>query len=227
MTVSKFISDKVIVRTNNYKYVRPLWDLLHPNRNHIKFSKMLYKEDSESSWDLSLRFGGNAPEYDSGWYLPGDISGANVNTAIEKLLKVKFFGAYVIDSNAAELCKELEIGLYLPTKDYMTLWRRKSGACYIQRGVNSGHLTPNDKGTKEPLWYRSRGLFVLPEWRKKGLGQLLLQRTIEEAIDKGCSHIWSYPNESAISVYLNVGFTQESDFQEAEYGQNCYVLCKL
>ena len=216
MTVSKFISDKVIVRTNNYKYVRPLWDLLHPNRNHIKFSKMLYKEDSESEW---------APGYDSGWYLPKETRYRW--EAIEKLLKVKFFGAYVIDSNAAELCKELETGLYLPTKDYMTLWRRKSGACYIQRGVNSGHLTPNDKGTKEPLWYRSRGLFVLPEWRKKGLGQLLLQRTIKEAIDKGCSHIWSYPNESAISVYLNVGFTQESDFQEAEYGQNCYVLCKL
>ena len=217
MTVSKFISDKVIVRTNKYKYVLPLWDLLHPNRNHIKFSKMLYKEDSESEW---------APGYDSNWYIPKETRGANANTAIEKLLKVKFFGAYVIDSKATELCKELETGLYLP-KSNITLWKRETGACYIQRGVNSGHLTPNDKGTKEPLWYRSRGLFVLPEWRKKGLGQLLLQRTIEEAIDKGCSHIWSYPNESAISVYLNVGFTQESDFQEAEYGQNCYVICKL
>jgi len=217
MTVSKFIQDKVIVRTNTYKYIHPLWDLLHPNRNHIKFSKMLFKEDTNMEW---------APGYDSGWYIPKEIRGENANTAIEQLLKVKFFGAYVIDPKATELCEELETGTYLP-KSNITLWKRETGACYIQRGVNSGHLTPNDKGTKEPLWYRSRGLFVLPEWRKKGLGQLLLQRTIEEAMSKGCSHIWSYPNESAISVYLSVGFTQESDFQEAEYGQNCYVLCKL
>ena len=67
MTVSKFIQDKVIVRTNKYKYVLPLWDLLHPNRNHIKFSKMLFKEDANFGW---------SPGYDSGWYIPKEIRGA-------------------------------------------------------------------------------------------------------------------------------------------------------
>jgi len=225
MTISKFMSDKVaaseiIVRTDDYEYIRSMWNLLHPGRKHVTFSKMLYKEDGESSW---------SPGYDSGWYLSGDIRDNPKDARdrdwapIEKLLKLRFFGAYIKDQEEWSIKAEgFPVG-----RNTIGIWKRPTGDVYVQRGVNSGHLTPNDKGTKEPLWYRSRGLFVLPEWRKKGLGQLLLQRTIKEAIDKGCSHIWSYPNESAISVYLNVGFTQESDFQEAEFGQNCYVLCKL
>lgn len=84
-------------------------------------------------------------------------------------------------------------------------------------GVNSYHLAPLNS-------IRSRGLFVLPEYRNKGIGQSLLKYVIKQS---SMDFIWSYPNKEALSVYLNAGFIKASNFEEAEYGQNCYVFYRL
>jgi len=87
-------------------------------------------------------------------------------------------------------------------------------------GVNSLHRTPNNL-------YRSRGLYVLSEYRCNGFGKLLLEEAIQTAKNLGGSGIWSYPKDTALSVYTNAGFTKESEFEQADWGVNCYVLCKL
>jgi GNAT superfamily N-acetyltransferase len=84
-------------------------------------------------------------------------------------------------------------------------------------GVNSGY-SPND------FSYRSRGLFVLPEYRHKGIAQRLLKAT-EENANKNCLvMIWSMPRITALKTYLNFGFVRISDFFDGEYGQNCFVV---
>jgi GNAT superfamily N-acetyltransferase len=87
-------------------------------------------------------------------------------------------------------------------------------------GVNSLHLTPNNL-------YRSRGLYVLPEYRCKGFGKLLLEQAIQTAKNLGGDGIWSYPKDTAMSVYTNVGFIKDSEFEKADWGMNCYVFRKL
>jgi GNAT superfamily N-acetyltransferase len=83
-------------------------------------------------------------------------------------------------------------------------------------GVNSLHLTPNNI-------YRSRGLYVLPEYRRKGFGESLLKHTIQKSKDYGGDGIWSYPRNTALSVYTNAGFIKDSEFENGEWGVNCYV----
>jgi|TARA_B100001094_G_C18059879_1_gene734505 GNAT superfamily N-acetyltransferase len=89
-------------------------------------------------------------------------------------------------------------------------------------GVNSGHRT-EDKG------YRSRGLWVHPDFRRKGVGNLLLKILCEEAFNRDCEWIWSIPRKSALSTYKKSGFTTVGDFfdEGMEYGPNIYVYKDL
>lgn len=66
-------------------------------------------------------------------------------------------------------------------------------------GVNSGFKTT-------PTQYRSRGLFVLPECRKQGIGSKLLQATCDQGEKEGAQVIWSYPRRNAMPCYNKVGF---------------------
>jgi GNAT superfamily N-acetyltransferase len=86
-------------------------------------------------------------------------------------------------------------------------------------GVNSGFSTSKTH-------YRSRGLYVFPKHRGKGIGQLLLTRTIEEAKNENKNIIWSMPRKSSLGVYESVGYVVISDFfnQDVEFGPNCYVV---
>lgn len=86
-------------------------------------------------------------------------------------------------------------------------------------GVNSGFATSKTH-------YRSRGLYVFPKHRGKGVGQLLLTRTIEEAKNENKNLIWSMPRKSSLGVYESVGYVAVSDFfnQDVEFGPNCYVV---
>ena len=87
-------------------------------------------------------------------------------------------------------------------------------------GVNSGHKC-HDGG------YRSRGLFVFPEHRKKGLGIKLLEETIAQAETEGCSYVWSYPKLSSWETYKKAGFSLASPWEISELGYNAYCIKTL
>lgn len=89
-------------------------------------------------------------------------------------------------------------------------------------GVNSGHRTSTD-------YYRSRGLYVNPKYRKQGISTLLLNATLEQGKNENCDFCWSLPRLSSIRAYKKVGFRRVSNWsnQEFEYGPNCTVVKQL
>lgn len=88
-------------------------------------------------------------------------------------------------------------------------------------GINSGHRSSEKH-------YRSRGLYVEPEYRKQGFASLLLQATIEQAKKEKCEMVWSVPRRSAETVYLKEGFIQRTPWLDEYYsGENCYVNLKI
>jgi GNAT superfamily N-acetyltransferase len=86
--------------------------------------------------------------------------------------------------------------------------------------VNSGHLTTQQE-------YRSRGLWVDPDYRGMGLAQIILLATINEAKKEGAKMIWSIPRLTALPAYDRVGFKTVGDRVDegVEFGPNIY--CKL
>lgn len=87
-------------------------------------------------------------------------------------------------------------------------------------GVNSGFKT-------DDIQYRSRGLFVITEFRMKGIATQLLQSTYNQAKKEDCKILWSYPRLEALNVYLKFGFQKVSCFEENEFGTNCYVIKRV
>jgi GNAT superfamily N-acetyltransferase len=83
-------------------------------------------------------------------------------------------------------------------------------------GVNSGHLC-NDGS------YRSRGLYVFPEYRQLGIGSTLLYETILQAKREDAYCIWSYPKQSSWHTYKKVGFILVSEWEQSELDINAYV----
>jgi len=89
-------------------------------------------------------------------------------------------------------------------------------------GVNSGYTVVPDYRTS---WgYRSRGLYVLPEYRGHGIAQHLLQATEDQANKELKVILWSIPRKTALKTYQKFGFRVMSEFFEGEYGQNCFVV---
>lgn len=87
-------------------------------------------------------------------------------------------------------------------------------------GVNSGHTTVFAS-------FRSRGLYVSPEYRNQSIGLKLLKHTIEVGRNLYSADIvWSYPRKEALNVYEKAGFKKISDFEQGDYGINCYVSCE-
>jgi GNAT superfamily N-acetyltransferase len=85
-------------------------------------------------------------------------------------------------------------------------------------GVNSGYATSS-------IEYRSRGLYIFPEFRGMKLSMLLLKAVENQAIKESKSILWSMPRESAVHVYLKFGFQIVSDFfGDMEFGPNCFVV---
>jgi GNAT superfamily N-acetyltransferase len=86
-------------------------------------------------------------------------------------------------------------------------------------GVNSGHMCHD--GT-----YRSRGLYVFPEYRGMGIGSSLLTATLKEAKKLNASLVWSLPRKTSWSTYHRVGFTLSSEWKKTETSsENAY--CKF
>lgn len=89
-------------------------------------------------------------------------------------------------------------------------------------GVNSGFRT----GEKT---YRSRGIYVLPEYRGRTLSTILLENTIIQAKEEKCDLIWSLPRASAMVAYEGVGFRRVGNWEDGdlEYGPNYLAIKKL
>lgn len=82
-------------------------------------------------------------------------------------------------------------------------------------GVNSGHRCFDNS-------YRSRGLFVFPEYRKQGIGIKLLEATIEQGTKEHCEFVWSYPRFNSWTTYEKAGFVLTSEWSEGETGINAF-----
>jgi GNAT superfamily N-acetyltransferase len=83
-------------------------------------------------------------------------------------------------------------------------------------GVNSIHLVDAHQ-------MRSRGLYVLPEYRSKGIATKLLKASIaRRPADK---ILWSYPKEEALPTYVRAGFRCITDriYDATEGKWNFYV----
>lgn len=87
-------------------------------------------------------------------------------------------------------------------------------------GVNSCHRCI-DGG------YRSRGLYVFPNFRKQGIGISLLQAAISQGKKDNSDYIWSYPKLQSWTTYYKAGFTLSSDWEKSELGLNAYCIKKL
>jgi len=87
-------------------------------------------------------------------------------------------------------------------------------------GCNSGHLCSDNT-------YRSRGLYVFPEYRKKGIGKELLKSTINIGIEQQANLIWSYPRYESWSTYSSAGFTLAGQWEKSETGINTYCILKV
>lgn len=84
-------------------------------------------------------------------------------------------------------------------------------------GVNSGHKCSDNS-------YRSRGIFVFPEFRNQNIGTKLLLATITQGYEEKCTFIWSYPRKSSFNTYKSAGFTLVSDWEKSETSEaNAYV----
>lgn len=88
-------------------------------------------------------------------------------------------------------------------------------------GVNSGHLCADTSA-------RSRGLWIMPEFRKKGYGKQLLMATIERAKEHNATSVWSMPRKTSWQTYKSVGFALTSEWKQSETSEaNAYCYLKL
>lgn len=89
-------------------------------------------------------------------------------------------------------------------------------------GVNSGHST-------SPTEFRSRGLWVDPNYRKLGIAQRLLKETVNQAKDSGAYMVWSIPKLSIIDTYKKVGFIPVYSIPvvNVEFGPNVYTVLDI
>jgi GNAT superfamily N-acetyltransferase len=85
-------------------------------------------------------------------------------------------------------------------------------------GCNSGHKCCD--GT-----YRSRGLYVFPEHRKKGYGKELLLKTIDQGKLENTKCVWSYPRKTSWGTYQSAGFELISEWTLNDNYFNAY--CKI
>ena len=85
--------------------------------------------------------------------------------------------------------------------------------------VNSCYYS-NSKGVFD--YWRSRGLWVHPDFRRQKYSTVILTWCLEHAKLKGGHWMWTVPRQSAMPAYQNVGFIQQSDwFDDGQFGPNC------
>lgn len=82
-------------------------------------------------------------------------------------------------------------------------------------GVNSGHMCLDKT-------YRSRGLYVFPEYRGEGVGRILLKATVDQGFLENANFVWSYPRYTSWKTYESTGFIICSPWYDTEQGQNAF-----
>ncbi|PCI28446.1 hypothetical protein COB52_03675 [Candidatus Kaiserbacteria bacterium] len=92
----------------------------------------------------------------------------------------------------------------------------------IEAGVSSPTSVISGLQTSKTR-FRSRGIWVHPLQRRKGLGSLLLKKIENKAISLGCSKVWSMPRQSVVEFYLQNGFSIVSSKSGYEYGPHYLV----
>lgn len=85
-------------------------------------------------------------------------------------------------------------------------------------GVNSGHMCADGS-------YRSRGLYVFPNYRKQGIGVQLLLKIINQGKIENANFVWSLPRLESWSTYQKAGFNITTDWHKTETGTNAY--CRI
>ena len=70
--------------------------------------------------------------------------------------------------------------------------------------------------------WRSRGLWVYPEYRRCGHATTLLGWAQLHTKTFGGDYLWTVPRKSALPAYEKVGFNKCSEwFDDGQYGPNC------
>jgi len=90
-------------------------------------------------------------------------------------------------------------------------------------GVNSGFQTSE-------YTFRSRGIWVYPEHRSKGIAKHLLDAVVNYAKEEtSACIIWSIPRKTAFKAYEAVGFSRIGPWfdKEMEFGPNCYAYMEI
>ena len=75
---------------------------------------------------------------------------------------------------------------------------------------------------KDSVYFRSRGLWTDPEYRRRGYASSILLETIKYAKENGGTWIWTVPRKTSLVAYESVGFERWSGWkEELEFGPNC------
>lgn len=80
--------------------------------------------------------------------------------------------------------------------------------------------------TREFEW-RSRGLWVDPNFRGQGHAKRLLEHMLMCAELRNASMVWTMPRREALPVYQSAGFIRTSGWIQQEWGENCYAIASL
>ena len=83
-------------------------------------------------------------------------------------------------------------------------------------GVCSGQKTQ----TRE---FRSRGLWVSENFRKRGLGSKLFFSVQKEARKRGCCHLWTLARHSSKKFYLSMKMRDCGQTDQFEYGPHFWM----
>lgn len=85
------------------------------------------------------------------------------------------------------------------------------------------HSTPF---LEEKLQFQLRGMAVLPEFQKKGLGEALVKHAENDVMQRGGKTIWFNAREIAVAFYKKLGYEIIGDpFNIADIGKH-YVMYK-
>lgn len=104
--------------------------------------------------------------------------------------------------------------------------------------VLSGHFggfipapnVQNSDSAKLIRSFRTRGLFVVPEFRGLGAASAIMKAALIEAKKSGCEAAWTFPRKNAMPAYEKMGFKMvgswigENDPGAGEFGPNCFAI---
>lgn len=80
-------------------------------------------------------------------------------------------------------------------------------------GVNAGHKSANRE-------YRTRGLWVDPNYRGQGIAGKLFAQLEQQAENEHARWLWSFPRLPSLPVYMAAGYMPYGETVHAEFEQN-------